>query len=124
LKLACQSDFEAHERLLEGWYKERKQQLEKSLPATVENGKYAFEGNSLKILFRDTYHWMVQLVPSWKRQLEKGARLHGMCRYEFKTGMHFIPELEGGLLLPQVYCSSLESEASDDRISFTDQIYG
>lgn len=57
---------------------ERKQQLEDSLAATVENGRYVMEGDRLKIFFRDTYLRMVQSIPWWRRELEKGARRHGM----------------------------------------------
>lgn len=123
LKVACQSGFKPYERLFEGWYKERKDQLDKSLAATIENGRYVTEGNPFKILFRDTYLWMVQPIPWWKRELEKGARRHGMCRYQYDPGMHFICQLDGGLLLPQVYCSPLDITTSTkpgECISFTD----
>jgi hypothetical protein len=40
---------------------ERKQQLEKSLAATVENGNFCNERNPIKIFFRNCYLWTCQL---------------------------------------------------------------
>ncbi|ETS77007.1 hypothetical protein PFICI_10881 [Pestalotiopsis fici W106-1] len=123
LKIACQPGFQPYEALFQAWYQERKQQLERSLAATVENGRYVTESNPLKVFLRDTYLWGLQLIPSWKRQLEMGARASGMCQYEPQPGLHFIPHLHGGLLLPQVYCAPLEPGSLGDeaiRIGFTD----
>ncbi|KAK5686546.1 hypothetical protein LTS10_002666 [Elasticomyces elasticus] len=117
LKMACQSDCSAYGHLFEGWYKERKQQLEVSLAATVYNGSIVTEANPLKILLRDTYMWAVQLVPSWKRQLQAGLE-KPVCRYEYQPGMHFLPAMGGGVLLPQVYTRDWRGELrfSDDEI--------
>jgi hypothetical protein len=40
-----------------------------------------------------------------------------MIRYEYVAGMPFIPSLNGGLCVPQVYCKS-----KDGKISFTDDV--
>ena len=72
LKVGC--NRRAHEQLFRAWYLERKQQLESSLAATVENGRYVTERNAFRILVRDTYLALLQLVPPWKRWLEQGQR--------------------------------------------------
>lgn len=109
-----------HKQVLKAWYEERKQQLEKSLASTIENGKFVTEGNPLKILIRNVYLWFVQLVPSWRHELSLGRRKEGLVRYEHSSGMPFIPEHNGGLCLPQVYCKSMES--SDPDVRFTDDV--
>jgi len=89
----------------------------------VENGRYVCEANPCKLLVRNTYLWLVQLVPAWKRQLEQGARRFGMCRYTSEPGVHFLGDYGGGLLLPQVYSSAFEmqlSQISASNVGFTD----
>lgn len=107
LQIACLPDCKDYESLLKSWYTERKQQLELSLAATVANGQNVTEVNPLKIFVRNTYLWLIQLVPSWKRWLEQGARREGMLKYTFEPGMHFLPDLGGGKMMPQVYASPL-----------------
>jgi hypothetical protein len=122
LQVACLPGCKDYEALLKSWYMERKQQLELSLSATVENGKYVTEGDPLKILIRNTYLWLIQLVPSRKRWLEKGARREGMLKYMFKPGMHFLPDLGGGQMMPQVYAApiAMDDFLSAENITFTD----
>jgi hypothetical protein len=67
--------------------------------------------------------WLVQLYPPWKRQLEQGARRHGMVQYAYQSGMPFVPGPAGGKLLPQVYCmplSSSEESQTKNQVTFTD----
>lgn len=114
-------------RLLTGWYLERKQQLEKSLAATIENGAYVCEGNRLKILFRDWYLWAIQLIPSWKHWLEMGQRRDGMVRYAYEDGVAFLPRYGGGFCFPQVYCVGLAKQqrqrgAEGPQVHFTDDV--
>ncbi|CAG9942525.1 unnamed protein product [Clonostachys rosea f. rosea IK726] len=113
-----------YHKLLEGWYTERKQQLDRSLASTVENGSYVTEGNWLKIFVRDWYLWLIQLVPSWKHQLEQGNRRDGMVRYSYQPnkGMAFLAHLGGGINFPQVYCTKLSRNNAADPIQFTDDI--
>ncbi|KAF4219349.1 hypothetical protein CNMCM8980_003080 [Aspergillus fumigatiaffinis] len=111
------SNTRVHHEVLRSWYLERKQQLEKSLAATIENGKFVTESQPLKAWARDWYFWLIQLVPSWKRQLELGRRRDGMVRYRHTNGMPFIPELNGGLSLPQVY-----GKRTNGEVVFTDDI--
>ena len=99
-----------HTRLLTGWYVERKQQLEQSLAATVENGAYVCEANRLKILVRDWYLWVIQLIPSWKHWLEMGQRRDGMIRYSYQESVAFLPSYGGGFCFPQVYCVGLDEQ--------------
>ena len=96
-----------HENLLRGWYVERKQQLEKSLAATIENGAYVCESNRVKIFVRDWFLWAVKLIPSWKHWLEMGQRREGVIRYKYEEGVAFLPEYAGGFCFPQVYCVGL-----------------
>jgi len=106
--------------VLEAWYEERKQQLEKSLASTIENGRFVCESNPLKIMLRDIYLWIIQLVPSWRHELQLGRRKEGMVQYNHSERMPFLPELGGGLCLPQVYCRSIRRE--ETQIFFTDDV--
>ncbi|KNG87893.1 monooxygenase [Aspergillus nomiae NRRL 13137] len=106
-----------HEQVLAAWYQERKQQLEKSLATTIENGKFVCEANSSKIFIRDWYLWLAQLFPSWKRHLQLGRRKDGMIRYVHSDGMPFMPDLNGGLNLPQVFCKDMTG-----NVLFTDDV--
>ncbi|KAL4910640.1 hypothetical protein BDW74DRAFT_172112 [Aspergillus multicolor] len=117
LALLCRQDtpsLSRHEAVLESWYLERKQQLERSLAVTIRNGEFVTEGNPLKIFLRSCYLFIMNLVPSWRRELRLGHR-KGMIRYKFAPGMPFVPGLNGGLCLPQVYCKS-----GTGVVSFTD----
>lgn len=114
-----------HTRLLTGWYVERKQQLEKSLAATIENGAYVCEANRLKILLRDCYLSAIQLVPSWKHWLEMGQRRDGMIRYAYEEGFAFSPNYGGGFCFPQVYCVGLGEQQQQQQQGWTErqQVY-
>lgn len=120
LALLCRQgelSSQRHNTVLESWYLERKQQLQRSLASTIANGKFVSEANPLKIFLRSCYLLIMKLVPSWRRQLRLGPRKDGMVRYQFSPGMPFIPHLNGGLCLPQVYCKS-----SSGEVFFTDDI--
>jgi len=125
LELACRPGYTGYDDLLRGWYLERKDQLEKSLAATIENGKYVNEQRPLQIFLRDWSLWLYQLYPPWRRSLEQGARRFGMTRYAYTPGMAFHPEC-GGRLFPQVYCVPLvRSETQTHptpQITFTDDV--
>lgn len=73
----------------------------------------------MKIFIRDWYLWFVQLIPSWKHQLEMGSRRMGMTTYDYEPGMTFVPG-SGGKQLPQVYCK--EAGKEDGKVLFTDDI--
>lgn len=125
LQVACRPGFVNYEPLFRGWYSERKQQLEKSLAATVENGEYVAETNPVRIIVRDTWLWMIQLVPSWNRWLEQGARRDGMLRYKYEPAMTFLPSLGGGGCFPQAYCVQVEEELvakAHSIVTFTDDV--
>lgn len=119
LRVACRLLPSSHKQLLQGWYIERKQQLERSLAATIENGRYVTEANPVRIWLRNTYLALVQLIPSWNRWLEQGARREGLCRYAYQPGLHFSSTFHGGSLLPQVYCCV---GVCDPQIRFSDDI--
>jgi 2-polyprenyl-6-methoxyphenol hydroxylase-like FAD-dependent oxidoreductase len=53
LTVACRSNFQNYEQLCKGWYRERKQQLDQSLNATVANGRFVTEKNIIKNFVRD-----------------------------------------------------------------------
>ena len=107
-----------HEASFKAWYGERKQQLERSLAATIQNGAYVTESDPIKVFIREWYMWAVQLVPSWKKELQKGARAQGMTRYQYNPGLGFIGEMGGGLLLPQVYAFNFRTK----KVEFTDDL--
>jgi 2-polyprenyl-6-methoxyphenol hydroxylase-like FAD-dependent oxidoreductase len=114
----------AYHKLLEGWYSERKQQLDKSLASTIENGDYVTQTDPLKIFVRDWYLWAIQLVPDWKHWLELGNRREGMVKYEWQDGkgMAFLPQLGGGGNFPQVYCRKLGDTEDCGAVQFTDDV--
>ncbi|KAL4743714.1 hypothetical protein BDV11DRAFT_214225 [Aspergillus similis] len=119
LALLCRQNTLAssrHEVVLKNWYLERKQQLERSLAITIRNGEFVTESNPLKIFLRSCYLFIMNLVPSWRRQLRLGHR-GSMVRYQFSHEMPFIPDLNGGVCLPQVYCKSRAG-----TVFFTDDI--
>ncbi|KAJ5814582.1 monooxygenase [Penicillium riverlandense] len=120
LAIACSSSQKLdHERLLAGWYLERKQQLDKSLASTVRNGDMVTGEGLLHILTRDWGLWLLQMVPSLKHWLERGPRGEGPTRYTHSPDMPFMSELNGGLCFPQTYCVSLQPHA---EVQFTDDV--
>ncbi|KAN0120294.1 FAD/NAD(P)-binding domain containing protein [Hyaloscypha variabilis] len=122
LAVCCRTSTSNYPKLFSAWYAERKQQLERSLAATIENGKFVTESNPVKIFFRNWYLWLLQLIPSKKHWLEMGARRYGMIKYEYEPGMAFLPDLAGGSCFPQVYCLPLEAGKIEPRVEFTDDI--
>jgi len=107
-----------HGKLLTGWYMERKQQLERSLAVTIRNGEAVNESNWVKVFIREWYLWAVQLIPSWKRQIEKGSRGLGMTQYQHRKDLPFLPDMQGGLQLAQVYVWSFDA----NRVGFSDDL--
>ncbi|KAF7563742.1 hypothetical protein G7046_g421 [Stylonectria norvegica] len=125
-KFSGDSERLNHEKLFRGWYSERKQQLDKSLRSTIENGNYCTESNKTKVFLRDWYLWLIQLVPSWKHWLQLGNRREGMVKYQWKdgTGMAFLHRLGGGGNFPQVYAAPINPPRTPQSggIFFTDDI--
>lgn len=111
-------------RLFEGWYLERKQQLDKSLQSTVENGTYVTESSAIKVFIRDWYLWLIQQVPSWRHWLELGNRRDGMVQYQWDegAGMAFLPTIAGGRNLPQVYVTSINTAVQPPKVLFSDDV--
>lgn len=107
-----------HEPILRAWYTERKQQLEKSLAATIRNGEYVTESDPVKVLIREWYMWAIQLIPSVRKQVQLGARADGMTRYRHSPGLPFLGDMGGGLLLPQVYAYNFRTRS----VCFTDDL--
>ncbi|TKA55688.1 hypothetical protein B0A49_08638, partial [Cryomyces minteri] len=83
LKIAVRSDSADYQALFAGWAAERKQQLERSLASTIENGNFCNEPSRIKAFIRNWYLWVYQLIPSWKHSLELGGRREGMTRYDY-----------------------------------------
>jgi hypothetical protein len=123
LALLCKhstQDLLSHNDVLTAWYTERKQQLERSLASTIENGIFVTESDPFKIFFRNWSLWLIGFVPSWHHQLRLGRRKDGMIRYQHESGMPFIPSMNGGLCITQVYCKPVGLDA--DKIYFTDDV--
>ncbi|KAJ5136103.1 hypothetical protein N7448_004657 [Penicillium atrosanguineum] len=123
LALLCRNQNQSprfHETILAAWYTERKQQLEKSLASTIVNGEFVTERNPLKIFARNIYLWLIQLIPAWRHELSLGRRKEGMVRYEYSNGLPFLPEYNGGLCLPQIYCKDIGRP--DGEVLFTDDV--
>ncbi len=125
LALACRPGFGgSYDNIFNGWFLERKQQLDRSLAATVHNGSLTTARNPWKIFVRDWTLWLMQLVPSWRHQLQLGPRAHGMGRYKYASGMAFLPDMAGGGCFPQVYCRSIYHPTKGDppAVRFTDDV--
>ncbi|KAH7078113.1 hypothetical protein BKA63DRAFT_552239 [Paraphoma chrysanthemicola] len=129
LSLATQSTSTAaatpcYQKIFEGWYSERKQQLEMSLASTIENGRYVTQNNPLSIFIRDWYLWALQCIPSWKHWLEQGSRRDGMVRYQWQRGkgMAFLPHMGGGGNFAQVYCANHSATNDRNAIRFTNDV--
>lgn len=118
LALLHQEPQANHAKVIKTWYLERKQQLDRSLAATIQNGKYVTQRDPLKAFVRDWSMWFYQLIPSWRREIEKGPRAQGMIRYKHQPGLPFLPDGHGGVLLPQVYTWDSKS----DRVRFSDDL--
>ncbi|KAJ5757375.1 uncharacterized protein N7511_006069 [Penicillium nucicola] len=121
LALLCRRQEAAisnHEEVLSGWYVERKQQLERSLAATIKNGQFVTEGNPIKIFLRDWSLFFMHFVPSWRRDLRLGHRKGGLVKYNHSPGLPFDPSHRGGLCLPQVYCKQI----GGDKVLFSDDL--
>lgn len=124
LNLACRSASTFnHETLFEGWYSERKQQLEKSLAATIQNGNLCNEPSKIKAFIRNTYFSLIRLWPAWAHQLELGPRAEGMVKYSWTKGMPFLPLLGGGGCIPQVWSAPLAEGAGKGDIFTDDAIF-
>ncbi|KAJ5707410.1 monooxygenase [Penicillium malachiteum] len=120
LAIACSRDSNFdYNRLFEGWYLERKQQLDKSLRVTVRNGDMVNGKGSIPIFVRDWGLWLIQQVPSWKHWLERGPRGEPPTQYKHSPGLPFMADLGGGLYFPQIYCVGLEPGSS---VQFTDDV--
>lgn len=97
--------------LFQGWYSERKQQLERSLATTIANADYCNEPSEIKAFVRNWVLWAIQLVPTWRQQLEQGHRAQGMTKYDWALGMPFLPQFGGGNSFPQVFCAPINGPA-------------
>lgn len=106
--------------MLEGWYRERNQQLERSLAATINNGRFVTERNVFKIFWRTIAFFFMTLYPYGRRKIRLGQRKDGLVRYEYAEGLPFLPEHDGGLCLPQIYCKTMSGKAKE--IKFTDDV--
>ncbi|KAL3483027.1 hypothetical protein BJX62DRAFT_249975 [Aspergillus germanicus] len=109
-----------HESILAAWYKERKQQLDKSLAATVRNGDMVNTKSSLQGFLRDWTLWSMQLIPSWRHCLERGPRAEGPIWYIHEAGMPFLPGMKGGVCFAQTYCVPLSNSSASPTVQFTD----
>lgn len=104
--------------IIKAWYLERKQQLDRSLASTIVNGDYVTASDPIRILVRDWYMWFSQLLPSWRREIEKGPRAQGLIRYRHRQGLPFLADGHGGLLFPQVYVWNFRT----NRVAFSDDL--
>ncbi|OQE16036.1 hypothetical protein PENFLA_c029G07282 [Penicillium flavigenum] len=108
-----------HEEVLSGWYIERKQQLERSLASTIENGRFVTQGNPLKIFLRNWSLYFMHFIPSWRRDLRLGRRKEGMVPYKYSPGLPFDLAHKGGTFLRQVYCKPVGGSGD---VCFSDDI--
>ncbi|KAI5456872.1 hypothetical protein BGZ63DRAFT_365917 [Mariannaea sp. PMI_226] len=123
LALVCKSDTRIdHQKLLDGWFLERKQQLETSLASTVRNGDMVNSKNPFMIFVRDWGFWVMQLIPTVRKRLELGPRAYGPAGYKYSDGMSFVSELGGGVSFAQSFCVKLGGLKDRARVQFTDDV--
>ncbi|KAK5789894.1 hypothetical protein VI817_009017 [Penicillium citrinum] len=125
LAILCSSTTKLdHESILTAWYQERKQQLDKSLAATVKNGRMVNNPSVIHGYLRNWILWGIKLVPRWQHALERGPRADGPTRYNYQSGFPFLPELQGGLCFPQTYCTAADRhhESGSRPVHFTDDV--
>ncbi len=91
LALVCRPGPPNYEESLKSWYRERKQQYEKSLNATVLNGGLVTESRWVGTAFRNTLIRMINAAPSWNHWLDLGQRASGLTLYQHESGMPFLP---------------------------------
>ncbi|KAE8143797.1 hypothetical protein BDV38DRAFT_289648 [Aspergillus pseudotamarii] len=119
LAILCSSKHPLdHQAILAAWYNERKQQLDKSLAATVRNGDMVNTKNLLEGFIRDWSLWSIQLIPQWKHWLERGPRAEGPIEYSHRPGLPFLPDLNGGVSFSQTYCVAISD--TQEIVRFTD----
>lgn len=118
----CKSNTTEHEKVLSGWYLERKQQLETSLASTVKNGDMVNSRNPFVIFCRDWGFWLMQLIPSIRRKILLGARAYGPIQYTYLPGMAFLPELGGGCSFAQTFCIELLGKKRYGDVQLTDDV--
>lgn len=97
--------------------------MDSSIANTVANGSLTTARNPIKIFCRDWILWLMQLIPSVRRQLELGPRGTALAKYTWSSGMNaFLPDLGGGLFLPQVYCRAVSGPlgGNNGEVLFTD----
>lgn len=81
------------------------------------------EGNPFKIFMRNVYLCLMHMIPSWRRQLRLGRRKEGMVRYSRAPELPFLPEYNGGLCIPQIYCKAMFPLPEGlEEIFFTDDV--
>ena len=122
LKIACGENTKNFPKLLDGWYRERKQQLDKSLAATIVNGRLCTEANTWIFAFIKFLLRLIQLIPAGRHWLELGPRRGGMTRYKWQEGLPFLPDFNGGISLPQVYCAPIDPVSTNSQVTFTDDV--
>ena len=120
LKITCTENTKNYGKLFDGWYRERKQQLDKSLAATIVNGRLCTEANTWMFAFIKVLLRLIQLIPAGRHWLELGPRREGMTRYKWQDGLPFLPTFNGGISLPQVYCAPIDPDSTDLQVTFTD----
>ncbi len=119
IAIQSQSTKASFDRLLTTWSMERKQHVNQALAYTVRNGDIMTETSRVKIFIRNWYLWLMQITPSWKQQMERGIRPPAP-RYTYEHGMAFLPEMDGGITLPQIYCVPLDPGNKDREVAFSD----
>lgn len=119
LCVASRDDFKHDPEFFTTWWKERKQQLSKSLKSTVRNGEYVTKMGGIVSWMYEWRYWASQLTPSYRCYLEHGARNITMTKYNYEPGFWFIDSDYCGTLFPQVYCIRLNGSS---QVGFTDDI--
>jgi hypothetical protein len=123
LCVALSPSCTSYDALFRGWYTERKQQLEWSLASTIQNGNYCNEPSKFKAFLRNWYLWSIQLIPSWRYNLELGSRAAGMTKYLYSPGVPFLPKYGGGVSFPQVFAAPLDGPAPSLPMFTDDEIF-
>ncbi|KAF2099872.1 FAD/NAD(P)-binding domain-containing protein [Rhizodiscina lignyota] len=110
-----------HDHLFTGWALERKTDVKRALKYTILNGELLSEKDPWKIFKRDWTMWFMQLLPSWRRAMQRTNT--EALTYEYGEGMAFMKEMDGGKAISQVFCRRIGADGKDSGdLMYTDDV--
>ena len=115
LAIALQNPSRDPTALLNAWEAERRTQIQQALGLTMKQGALFTETNPLKIFLRDWMFWISQRIPYLANAHREAMK--APPAYQYEEGMSFIPDMQGGVSMEQVYV-----RAADGEVRFSDDV--